>query len=146
MKLRRQICGVLQGFLGTFTSRYSDYGGYWLFGQLARVTPSLRIDLMSEAEPVAAAPVLAAAGRLARERFWGQLEKRHLPRELIAAGSVVIERKRTAQGPVTSLATTWHDVLVCIEVISDLGKTYWAQVVISVRPHDPAWESQRRQG
>ena len=33
--VRRQVIkGALRGFLGTFTSRYSDFHGYWLLGQL----------------------------------------------------------------------------------------------------------------
>ena len=32
MPTRRVIKSVLHNFLGTYTSRYSDYNGYWLFG------------------------------------------------------------------------------------------------------------------
>jgi hypothetical protein len=28
----RAIRGMLRNFLGTYTSQYSDYKGYWLFG------------------------------------------------------------------------------------------------------------------
>ena len=34
MPRRRTIKGVLDNFLGTYTSRYSDYDGYWLFGMV----------------------------------------------------------------------------------------------------------------
>lgn len=32
---RKNLKNALQGFLGSFASRYSDYQGYWLLGQLA---------------------------------------------------------------------------------------------------------------
>ena len=38
---RRHLKSVLAGFLGTYTSRYSDFQGYWLFGFIVEV-----IDLM----------------------------------------------------------------------------------------------------
>ena len=46
MAKRRAIRGVLGNFLGTFTSRYSDYDGYWLFGFLVADLKDLRIDLL----------------------------------------------------------------------------------------------------
>jgi hypothetical protein len=48
MKPRRIIKGVLHNFLGTYTSRYSDYDGYWLFGMLVRDVEELSIDLLPE--------------------------------------------------------------------------------------------------
>ncbi len=35
-KRRRIIKAVLDNFLGTYTSRYSDFHGYWLFGFLVK--------------------------------------------------------------------------------------------------------------
>ena len=43
---RRIIKGVLHNFIGTYTSRYSDYDGYWLFGMVVRDVAELRIDLL----------------------------------------------------------------------------------------------------
>ena len=49
MTSRRVIPGVLHNFLGTFTSRYSDFDGYWVFGFLIESMDRVRIDLLSEA-------------------------------------------------------------------------------------------------
>jgi hypothetical protein len=35
---KRIINGVLDNFLGTFTSRYSNYSGYWVFGMMVEET------------------------------------------------------------------------------------------------------------
>ena len=48
MTSRRVIPGVLHNFLGTFTSRYSDFNGYWIFGFLVEKMDSVRIDLLAE--------------------------------------------------------------------------------------------------
>jgi hypothetical protein len=43
----RKIRGVLHNFLATYSSRYSDYDGYWLFGVLAQESGHLQIDLVN---------------------------------------------------------------------------------------------------
>lgn len=40
---------VLRGFLGTYTSRYSDYRGYWVHGQLPPDLLECTIDLLGSA-------------------------------------------------------------------------------------------------
>jgi hypothetical protein len=44
---RRNLIGALHNFLATFTSGYSDYDGYWLFGFLLKDADELRIDLLN---------------------------------------------------------------------------------------------------
>jgi hypothetical protein len=38
---------VLAGFLGTYTSRYSDLRGYWLHGQVPFHNVDLDVDLLA---------------------------------------------------------------------------------------------------
>ena len=47
MTTRKAIKSVLDNFLGTYISRYSDYDGYWLFGFLVKESPHLKINLLS---------------------------------------------------------------------------------------------------
>jgi hypothetical protein len=47
MPTRRVIKSVLDGFLGTYVSRYSDFGGYWLLGQVLDDLDGLEIDLLA---------------------------------------------------------------------------------------------------
>ncbi len=51
MACRNAIRGALNGFLGTYTSRYSDFGGYWLFGLVANELRQLQIDLLAPHDP-----------------------------------------------------------------------------------------------
>ncbi|MEM7246244.1 MAG: hypothetical protein AAF533_12925 [Acidobacteriota bacterium] len=46
MTTRRAIKGVLHDFLGSFTSRNSDYRGYWLLGQLLPEPEQRELDLI----------------------------------------------------------------------------------------------------
>ncbi len=64
---------VLEGILGTFTSRYSGLRGYWFHGQLPFHTVELDIDLM--ATPPSENTPEAAARRIAVRRFEEQLAK-----------------------------------------------------------------------
>jgi hypothetical protein len=56
MTSRRVILGVLHNFLGTFTSRYSDFDGYWVFGFLVESMDAVRIDLLADVESANSTP------------------------------------------------------------------------------------------
>ena len=71
---RRAILGVLGNFLGTYTSRYSDYEGYWLFGFLVTDIGELRIDLLAPSAGESDAP-LGVAVRSAAAQFADQVQK-----------------------------------------------------------------------
>ena len=75
MKPRRIIKGVLHNFLGTYTSRYSDYDGYWLFGMLVRDVEELSIDLLCPSIDAASPLSAVAAIQLAAQKFREQMEK-----------------------------------------------------------------------
>ena len=48
--MSKRVKGVLDNFLGTFTSRYLDHNGYWVFGMLVGDLGELRIDLLRSIE------------------------------------------------------------------------------------------------
>lgn len=75
---RRSITGVLYGFPGTYTSRYSDLDGYWLFGFLVPEVVDVNFDLMGDRAISVASP-LAFAETLARAKFKEQMGKAALP-------------------------------------------------------------------
>src|SRR5206468_1458652 len=65
MVTHRVVKAVLKNFLGTYTSRYSDYCGYWLFGFLVGDLDEVQFDLLTRAggnqnTPRAVATLLAA--------------------------------------------------------------------------------------
>jgi hypothetical protein len=68
---RRNLKGVLAGFLGTYTSRYSDYQGFWLFGFIVGLPNPLEIDLLGVQENALSPEDMA--GDLARVKFREQL-------------------------------------------------------------------------
>ncbi len=75
MMRRRTINGVLHNFLGTYTSRYSDYDGYWLFGLLVGEVGELKIDLLSPTVGTTTSAPVAAVIELAVRKFREQMEK-----------------------------------------------------------------------
>jgi len=77
MPTRNALRGVLAGFLGTFTSRYSDFDGYWLLGFLVKER-EIVIDLL--ADPSDDSSPVSAARHLAAVKFGEQLQKSGLPR------------------------------------------------------------------
>ena len=86
MPRRRVLPAVLRGFLGTFTSRYSDLDGYWLFGFLAGDLDTVTMDLLEVC--AGAFTPLDVTRRLAAQRFAEQVAKSGLPRDWISAWSM----------------------------------------------------------
>jgi hypothetical protein len=134
---------VLGGFLGTYTSRYSDYQGYWLFGFLVGHQSALTIDLLSRVEsgPHEAGTAEAAARALAVSKFHEQLAKSGLPVDCVAAASLVLER-------IASASTSWSHpgaragvpVRFRASVTTDTGRTFVSEATLFVAPHDPTLE------
>ena len=79
MATRRVIKCVLGNFLGTYTSRYSDFGGYWLFGFLVADLAELQINLLGQDVSDPASPSGVAISS-AVAKFDEQREKSQRPR------------------------------------------------------------------
>jgi hypothetical protein len=47
---RRVLNSVLRGFLGSYSSRYSDFDGFWLFGFLVSDLALMEVDLLASVE------------------------------------------------------------------------------------------------
>jgi len=141
MKIRRQITGVLGSSLTSYTSRNTDYDGYWLFGLLLRETGTLSVDLLDPQKNESKSDIQKAACRFAYERFKDQIQKSHIPAEYVASARLHLAKQDYPKlGPVNHRWTMGFDVLVAAEAISDLGRIYRAQTYIFVAPHDPAIE------
>src|SRR4029077_7714090 len=110
MATRRAIRGVLGNLLGTYTSRYSDYDGYWLFGFLVADLVELRIDLLATAVDDSHMPTGVAA-QLAVERFDDQMRKAGLKRSQVREACVTIRRlPGMAEGSVNRHSCTGYRV------------------------------------
>src|SRR5262249_55253236 len=79
MATRKAIRGVLGTSPGTYTSRYSDSDGYWLFGFLVADLGELRIDLLAPPASDSEGP-LGVAVRSAAAKFADQMQKAGLVR------------------------------------------------------------------
>jgi hypothetical protein len=141
---RRNLNGALHNFLATFTSRYSDYDGYWLFGFLLDDTDELKIDLLNSGSELPASSPLQFAANIARHRFREQLAKAGLNMSCAREAYVTITKlPETRRGLVNGHASNGHEVRCIATVITDLGKTYQGRMNIFVAPHNPEVEQRR---
>lgn len=141
---RRSINGVLCGFLGTYTSRYSDFDGYWVFGFLVAEVVDVKFNLLGD-EAVSVASPLAFAETFAKARLKEQMRKAALPFDWLAEASLEIMRSTApTRGQVNAVVGAGFDVTFVARVVSDLGTVYRRTTSVFVAPHDPVREQQSR--
>jgi len=143
MATRRIIKSVLHNFLGTLTSRYSDWHGYWLFGFVVNDLERLDHDLLI---PVAGTPddtPLAHLRSLATIKFQEQLSKARLDPIHIREATLILERlPGRVEVQVYQYARPGYRVRFTVNAITDLGKVYESEQIVAVAPHDWTHESQ----
>jgi len=147
MKPRRIIKGVLHNFLGTYTSRYSDHDGYWLFGMLVRDVEELSIDLLCPSTDAASPMSVVAAIQLAAQRFREQMEKSGL--SVLCAREArlhIMKLNDLRRDFVNGRMSDGHTVRFVAGVVSDRGKTYEHEVSMFVAPHDAKVETRSARG
>jgi hypothetical protein len=71
----KAIRGALNNFLATYTSRNSDYDGYWLFGLLVKDLVALDFDLLKEISHPSRPTPLQFAEISAAKKFRFQMQK-----------------------------------------------------------------------
>lgn len=138
MPRRRAIRGLLDNFLGTYTSRYSDYHGYWLFGFLVGLDP-LEFDLLNGGRhPRDSA--LAMAEHRAVSAFREQAHKAGFTPSSFRQAHITIT---TLPGDITSQnhpKRIGHHVRLVATAVSEYGRTYEAKRAIFAAPHNPRLE------
>jgi hypothetical protein len=141
LKRHRRIQGILCNFLGTYTSRYSDYEGWWLFGFLANEIKQLKIDLLNQL-PIFEHNQLAFAVELAKRKFCEQMEKNRIPISWIHEAHLeIVKLPQSKSGFVNGRASSGNDFRFAVQATTDCGKTYKTEVTIFVAPHNPQIES-----
>jgi hypothetical protein len=141
MPTRRVIHSVLHNFLGTYTSRYSDYDGYWLFGFLVEALDCIEFDLLA-ADSVVSAPIVDFARQLAIGRFADQLRKSRIEPSRIREATLAIKRlPKTIVAPVNGRPSNGHGVRFEVAAITDTGQRFEAARTVFVAPHNPQRES-----
>ena len=142
MASRRIIKGVLHNFLGTFTSRYSDFDGYWVFGFLVGSMDDVRIDLLVASADSADATPSAFARRLATQKFAEQIAKAGLPSSWFREARLDISKSSESRlGFVNGRSSSGYDMRFLAHAVTDLGMVYDCTASIFVAPHDPNAES-----
>jgi len=143
----RRINGVLVSFLRTYTSRYSDFQGYWLFGFLVvDLVSELRIDLLTPSTH-RHDTALDLALRLASEKFHDQVRKGGIVSDRIRRAWLTIRRPlEPVEGTVNDHACLGYRVGFAIEVLTEDGRRYAQELLLFVAPHNPELERRSTRG
>jgi hypothetical protein len=137
MPTRRVIKSVLENFLGTLTSRYSGWSGYWLFGFIVNDLERLDHDLLVRNAGAPRDTPIANLRSLATTKFLEQLSKAGLDPILIREATLSIER---LPGSV-EVHSHYHSapgygLRFIAGATTALGKAYERERIIYVWPHD----------
>jgi|SRR6185312_3623449 len=136
---RRNLKGVLAGFLGTYTSRYSDYQGFWLFGFIVGLPNPLEIDLLGVQENALSPEDMA--GDLARVKFREQLRKHGFELSAVRRARLVIEHGEHKVGRLAGdFRREGFDTVFRAFVVADTESRFDRREVVFVAPHDERFE------
>ena len=140
MPTRRVLNGVLCGFLGTYTSRYSDYDGYWLLGFLVGNLEKAEFDLLTSEAGIFRNPI-SAARNLAASKFADQLRKAALELHNLNEARLTIERLPDDRSVPGQHFRCGYNLLFRATATADTGRQYEQEKIVFVAPHDPRLES-----
>ena len=141
------MSGVLRGFLGTYTSRYSERKGYWLFGYLVESLNELVFDLL---EPIVSKRFPSAeedARRLAQFRFREQLERHGLSIGMVREMTLIIKKGEPLSYRPAGLSAPIEGnmVVFAVRAVMDNGRVFEDNESIFVAPfRRTAWMRSQR--
>jgi hypothetical protein len=137
MTRRRCIPAALHNYLGTLTSRYSDFDGYWILGLIVNDLGEMTIDLLADANADARLTPSAAFVRLARDKFREQMGKQRNPAPFVRSACLEItKRAARTEGYVNGHVRAGYEVSFVTRVESDLRAGYASNVSVFVAPHN----------
>ena len=130
---------VLDNFLGTYTSRNSDYGGYWLLGQLRVNQREWTVDLLGT-PPTENTPE-DAGHRLAIRKFAEQVNKAGLTLHVVREARLRLARTPQAvEGQHGDFRANGNMVRCSASASLSTGSTFERECLIFVAPHNPKKE------
>lgn len=153
MTARGPVKSVLDGLLGTLTSRNSDYEGYWLLGFLVADLDRRTIDLLDANSAGDGGEPWRFAERLAAERFRELVQKHGVPIEHIRLARLEIERlPGTATADING--ETWEGFAVGFAARATMndGRVFERERRVFVAPHSSResrslrWDASRSRG
>ena len=144
MARQREIDGVLWNFLGAFTSRYTDFGGYWLFGFLVEeLDDELQVDLLGSNSAGTSSPMIAAINT-ARTKFKEQYSKAGLVVSQIQDAALSIRTLvESRNGVVNGRPCVGKSVCFNASAVMVGGRRYEREQILFVAAHDPVIERRR---
>jgi hypothetical protein len=133
---RHAIKAVLHNLLGTFTSRNSDYKGYWMLGFLVADVDRRSIDLLVADPPDGSRTTWDAATQLAVARFREQALKLGVPMEAVRDAELQVERlPGAAKAVINSKNWQGFKVRLVARATMDSGRSYERDLRVFVAPH-----------
>jgi hypothetical protein len=140
MSSRKILKTAMFGFLGTLTSRYSNYRGYWIYGLLKKELNGLEIDLLAEHVSSAISPI-DFFQNFARMKMRDQIIKNNcniswVKNATLTCSVIGPEYKRYFEEGERS----GQDYEIKCNWLTDIGVRKNASVKIFVSQHDPQKE------
>lgn len=141
--LRRNLKNALQGFLGSFASRHSDYRGYWLLGQLPSEDLSRAVYDLLTPEAVES-EVGAFARRYASGLFRTQLTRCGVdPNWVRSAALEILPTGESVGLRLKGRNVVGHRYRFVAKAETDSGLAYRSERRVEFAPHDPDREGRR---
>jgi hypothetical protein len=142
MPRRRALPACLHNFLGAYTSRYSEFDGYWLFGFVVDKFDLLEFDLLAQVRPAGSAEMIAAFD-LARKSFHQQLDRARFDPSIVRQAKLTITRSlASVEQCVNGSLRAGRHLKFEIQVVRDDGKSHSRATKVFVAPHNPTLEFQ----
>lgn len=140
MPTQRAIRGVLGNFLGTYTSRYSEHGGYWLFGLVVEELGELEVDLLADPDD-GSGTAFHVLINSAAVGFADQIRKARLvPGQVHEAWLTIRKQPGVVHKSVSNIPRVGHNVSFSAVAVMADGRKYEREQVVFVAPHDPVVE------
>lgn len=137
--------GVAYNFLGTFTSRYSNYDGYWLFGFLVPNFAVVRVNLL-QANVEQDDAICSFMKQRAVVRFADQCQKGRLALSTISTAILKLHQlPERVPGEINGHPCSGFHVRFDVEVFGVDGRRGHSSCELFVAPHNPAVERQSTQ-
>jgi hypothetical protein len=143
MSKHRILKSVLHNFLVTYTSRYSDFQGYWLLGFLVEDIQYTRIDLLDTSFNIDDTP-MAVAKRLAVRKFAEQIDKVNISRSNIRSAYLEITKLPAPKDRFAFYDGHFNspsELQFVARSVTHSGKLYERTESIIVDPHNPGLET-----
>lgn len=141
MASRKLINSVLLGFLGTYTSRYSEFEGYFLFGFIVDSFSDITIDLLNFTSSAKETSPYYKMNSLAVEKFREQLDKAKLPFSMVKSATLSVRKGASCEDllytKIKPMMVSGFDFTFTARAVSDTGRIYEKRVTIFVAPHNP---------